>query len=183
MAGHRQRLGVHHGDVVLVFDIDIDVALAIADGLFRRAAEIERADDGAVLGVDHGGVRGTVAEDPDALVERVEQDAVGAALHVDGLDRRQRFGVPHGDGFAAGEAVIALGVDGGAARVGVGDFAHWRERVQVEDRNAGALPAARDVQAASHRIGIHVVEAAGAAHLGGLDHFVLGQSGGRDHRG
>ena len=45
MRGHLHRLGIDDGDVVLVFDVDVDVAVAIGDRLLRRAAQIERADD------------------------------------------------------------------------------------------------------------------------------------------
>ena len=68
--GYFERLGVHRGDLVLIFQVDLHVALAVGDGLFRRAAQVERADDRAVLGVDDGGVGRAVAEYPDALVER-----------------------------------------------------------------------------------------------------------------
>src|SRR5215469_260967 len=62
--GDLEFFRVDGGDVVLVFDIDVDVALAVGDGLFGRAAEIEGAGDRAVAGVEDGGVRHAVAEDP-----------------------------------------------------------------------------------------------------------------------
>ena len=37
---HLESLHVHHGDIVLVFEVHIEVPLAVADRLLRRAAEI-----------------------------------------------------------------------------------------------------------------------------------------------
>src|SRR5438874_2305166 len=54
MSGHLERLRVHHRDIVLVLDVDVDVTLPIADCLFRRAAQVDRADDRALLCVNHG---------------------------------------------------------------------------------------------------------------------------------
>src|SRR5439155_14919486 len=60
--GDLEGFDIDDRHVVLVFDINIEIALAVAGGLFTRAAEINRAEDGAVLGVEHCGVRRTVAE-------------------------------------------------------------------------------------------------------------------------
>ena len=54
------------------------MALAVEDGLLGRAAEVDGADDGAVLGVDDGDVGRGVAEDVDAAVE-------GSAMMPSGL--------------------------------------------------------------------------------------------------
>lgn len=56
MRGHLEGLDVHDRDIVLVLDVNIQMALAVAGGLLRRAAEINRADDRAVLGVNDRGV-------------------------------------------------------------------------------------------------------------------------------
>ena len=43
--GDFKRLGVHGGDLVLIFQVDPHMALAVGDGLLRRPAQVERADD------------------------------------------------------------------------------------------------------------------------------------------
>ena len=83
---HLEGLDVHDRDVVLVFEANIQVALAVAGGLLGRAAQVNRADHGAVLGVNDGGVGLAVAEDVNAFRQGFEDDAVGPALHLDGLD-------------------------------------------------------------------------------------------------
>ena len=53
-----EGVGVHHGDAGLVFQANIHVALQIADGLLRRAANVNGADHRAILGVNHRDLRG-----------------------------------------------------------------------------------------------------------------------------
>src|ERR1039458_4644749 len=96
-AGDLECLSVDDGDLIHVFEIDKHFAVAVGDGLLGLSAEIERANDGTILGIDDGGVGGSVTEDPDALVEAIEQYAVGATLDIDGLDEREGLGIPHGD--------------------------------------------------------------------------------------
>ena len=143
--GYFERLSVHRGDLVLIFQIDPYVAVAVGNSLFRRTAQVERAHDRAILGVDNRGVGGAVAEYPDALVERVEKNAVGATLHRDGLDYGQRVGIPHGYRVAAGKAMTAFGVDRGAAGIGVGNLAHEFERVEIVDRDPRSRTGARHI--------------------------------------
>ncbi len=106
MGGYLEGLGVQCGDVVLVFEIDIQMALAVGDGLLRRSAQVECANYGAILGLDHGRVGLAVTENPDPLVKRIEQNAVRVALHLNGLDGLEGLGIPHDDGLAAAEAVM-----------------------------------------------------------------------------
>src|SRR4029077_10217013 len=108
---YSHRLRIDDGDVVLVSDIDINVAAAIGDGLLRHPAEVDCAEHGTIHGVDHGGMGSGVAENVNVLVKFVEQNGVGAALHVDGPDGFQRPGVPHYDWLAAGETVSGFGID------------------------------------------------------------------------
>ena len=91
MAGDGHGLGVDHRDVVFIFDIDVDVAFSVGDGLFGRAAQVDGAGDGAVFRVDHGGVGSAVAPDIGTLIEGIEEDAVWTAFDVDFLDRRRAF--------------------------------------------------------------------------------------------
>jgi hypothetical protein len=111
--------------------------IAIGHGLLRLAAQIERADHRAVRGVDHGRVRGGVAEDVDAGVEGIEQNAVRTALDVNRLDRRERLRIPHHDRFAAGKAVTRCRVDSGATRARLRDHPDWFERVEIEHVDSG----------------------------------------------
>ena len=77
-----------------------------------------------------------MTEDVDAIVEAVEEDAVGARrADVDLLDHLQRLRVEHRDRAAAREPMARLRIDRDAVAAGVGDFAHRRERVEVEDRD------------------------------------------------
>ena len=56
-ASHLHGLcGVDDGDGVFVFEVDVHLALAVSCGLFRRAADIDGAEDGAVLVVDDGNI-------------------------------------------------------------------------------------------------------------------------------
>ena len=109
-----------------------------------------------------------MAEDPDAVVERVEDDAVGAALHVNGFDLLRRFGVPHRDRLAAGEAVSDSGIHGRAARLGFRDIAGGCKSIQVVDGDARRHTAARNVKAASVEVRVDVIEAPIAADLDGF---------------
>ena len=177
MRGDGERFGVHDRDVGFVLDIDVDLAFAVAGGLFGRAAEIDGAGDGAVGGVDHGRVGRAMAEDPHAIVEGVVHDAVGAAVDVDGLDEGERFRIEHGDRLGAGESMTGFGGNGCAARVGVGNLAEGFERVEIVNGNAGGIAGARDVQLAAGCIGVDVIESAGAADFGGFKDFV-GPGGG-----
>ena len=59
MAGHLEGIGVHHGDVVSVGYVKIEMPLAVRDALLDggigavRADGLHLADDRAVLGIDH----------------------------------------------------------------------------------------------------------------------------------
>ena len=66
------------------------MAVAVGDGLLRRSTQVEGANNGTILGIDDGGVGRAVTEDPDALVEVVEQYAVGAALQIGRASCRER---------------------------------------------------------------------------------------------
>jgi hypothetical protein len=78
-------------------------------------------------------------------VERIEENAVRAVFHINGLDGGQCFGVPHHDGFAAGESVIGFWIHRGSTGVYIGDFPNRLQRVQIEDRDPGRSASARNV--------------------------------------
>ena len=64
--GEFERAQVHHGNGVLVFEIHIHLG-AVDLRLFGGSAEINRADNGPVLGVQHGDIGLTMAEYENAL--------------------------------------------------------------------------------------------------------------------
>ena len=103
------RFDVDDGDTSLrVLHHDVNRPVAVGDALFRDAAEINVAEDRAVLGVDHHRILRRMAEDVDALIERVEQDAVrleGGGSDVNRLDQLHRLRVEHRNRLAAREAV------------------------------------------------------------------------------
>ena len=111
---HLESLDVNDGDVVLVLKIDIKMSFFVACRLFGRAAQVDGADDGAVLGIEQRGVGLTVAEDIDALRGGFKQNAVRPARDCDFLDQFQGLCVKHADGAAAAEAVVGFGVNGDA---------------------------------------------------------------------
>lgn len=172
MAGHGHALRVHYGDVAFVLNVDIDMALAVGDRLLGCASQVDGARDSPVLGIYHGGIGSAMAQDIDAIVKRVEEDAVGPAFYVDRLDERQGLGVPHGDGFAGAESVMRFGVDCGAVSADVGDLANRLEGVQIEYGHAAGIAGARNIQAAAVGIGVDVVEAALASDFHGLEYSV-----------
>ena len=86
--GHLHRFGVHNGDVVLVFDIDIEVAFAIGDRLFRCATQVgygagDRSHLCASITVALGSAW---LKTQTRSLNGIEHNAVGTALHINGLD-------------------------------------------------------------------------------------------------
>jgi hypothetical protein len=69
---YLESLDVHDRHIVFVFDVNIEMALAVARGLFGCAAEVNRADDRAVLGIDHRGVGCAMAENVNPFRQRFE---------------------------------------------------------------------------------------------------------------
>src|SRR5262249_26600040 len=138
MSCDLHALGVDYRNIGLVLDDHIDEAVAVANGLLGRTAQIDRAKDLAIFGVDYRGVHGRVAENIDTLVERISQDAVGPALwiHFNRLDQRLGFDIPHGDRAAAGKPVSGFDVDGRAIRPGIWDLTSGCKAVEIENRHA-----------------------------------------------
>ena len=178
---------VDHSNGVLVLKVDVDTPLAVRHGLFGRSAEIDGAEDRAVLGIEHRDVRSGVGQDVEAVIERVVQIAVGIALDVNFLDGRESLRVEHGDRLRGGEAVSAGCVHCRAVGADACDVADLRERIDVVDADVARRPRASDVQVAIHGIGGDVIEAALPADLYGAKNFVgtgglLGGSGQREDK-
>ena len=158
----------------------VEHAFAVAHALLRHAAQIDRAEHGAVFGVDHRRVLRRVAEHVDPLVEAIEVDAVRLCrARIDGLDERHGLRVKHRDGLAAGESMARLRVYRGAIASYAGNLADQFERVEIEDRQScldrrrrRGRSAARDVQPAPGGVGIDVVPATFSADPGRLEHLV-----------
>ena len=101
MCGHFHGLRIDHGDVGLVFDIDIHMTFTVSDCLLGRAVKIDRAQHRAVDRIDNGRVWHAMTEHINTLIEGVEQNAVRAAFHVDRLDGGKSPRIPHHDWLAA----------------------------------------------------------------------------------
>ena len=70
VSGHFHGLRVNGGNAAggILHD-GVELTLAIANGFFGHAAEIDLAENLAIFRINNGGVFGGVAEDVDALVE------------------------------------------------------------------------------------------------------------------
>ena len=79
-ADHLHGVRVDDGDGGFVFNVDIDFAAAVGCRLLRRAADVDGAEDCAVLIVKHGDVRRDVAEHVEVVIVGVVEIAVGIAL-------------------------------------------------------------------------------------------------------
>ncbi len=164
-----ERVGVHHADGGLVFQADINVAVQIADGLFRRAADVNGTRHRAVLGVNHRNLRGLMAKDVNLFGGRFKQDAVRAGGHVNLLDGLHGLGIKHGDGTAAAESVLGLGVHHRAVATRPGNGTEAFVGVQTENHN---LVAARDINPAVGAVRNHIINPARPVGLGDGENFI-----------
>jgi hypothetical protein len=169
--GPRQfeRVCVYHTDGGLVFEADINVAVQIADGLFRRAADVNGTHHRAVLGVNHRNLRGLMTEDVNLLGGRLKQDAVRAGGHVNFLDGLHGLGVKHGDGPAAAESVLGLGVHHRAVAARAGDRAEALVSVEIENHD---LVAARNINPAVGAVRNHIINPARPVGLGYIENLI-----------
>src|SRR2546423_1805737 len=109
-----------------------------------------------------------MAENVDAMVETIAQNAVRPAVNRNGLDQRHSLRVPHRDRLAGSKPVMGLAVRGGAARAGIGDFTCRFQRIEVEYVDTRSRSGARHVQPAAIDIRVNVIKSAFAADLRGL---------------
>ena len=129
MRRHHHGLGVHHGDVGFVFDIDIDVAFAVAGRLLRHSAEVDGPEHGSIRGIDDGNVGRLVTEDVHVIVKRIVQHAIRIAHDFNGLDRHQGLGIEHLDRLAADESMARLGGYHDSVSIGAGNIGLRCQRV------------------------------------------------------
>lgn len=182
-----QRVGVDGDEFGFVFDVDEDGAFAVGDGEFGAAAEVDGADDGAGLGVNHSGAVGIAVHDEDALGEWVVEDGVGVLVgfgfagDFEGLQIEDNYFALAAIGD---EAFAEFDGDGNAViLLEAGDVADGFTGVGVEDDDFGAV---RDVDAAGGGIDADVVEIfASAARSGAKGVFfelVVARSSGQGER-
>src|ERR1700740_199116 len=103
-----------------VFVVDVDAAFVVGDGEFGPAAEGNRTDNGAVSGVDYGGVFAAAVKGEDALRGGIVDDGIGVGVGLSGADGLQGFEIEDGDGVratVAGEAAAKIRRDGDAVHV------------------------------------------------------------------
>ncbi len=139
---HFHRLRIDHRDGVLIFEVNVDLASAVGLGLFRRATQINGAENGAVLIVDDGDVRRAMREFVEAMVKGVVEVAIGIAFDVDLLDNGEGLRIEHCDRLRRGEAMPSRGIDDCSVRADVRYIAHLLEGVQRIDANVSVRAAA-----------------------------------------
>lgn len=86
LADHLHRVRVDHGNRGLVFDVDIDLAVAVRGSLLRRTADVDGAKDRPILVIQDGNVRLRVAENVEVVIVSVVQVAIRMPLDVDFLE-------------------------------------------------------------------------------------------------
>jgi hypothetical protein len=95
---HLHRFGVHHRDASRpVLEDLVDGALAVGDGLLRRAAEVDVSEHRPILGVNHKQALRRMAADIDAIVGGIAIDTIRAEprRNFDRLDQLHRLDVEH----------------------------------------------------------------------------------------
>src|SRR5260370_37094895 len=109
--------------------IHVDGALAVSDGKFGLATQINRAGYGAIRGADRGGVFAAAVEGEDALGDGIVNDGVGIRICFDGAEGLQRFEVEDGHivrTAGTGEAAAEVGrVSAAMHALGVGAVADY----------------------------------------------------------
>ena len=82
--GNQGVLGVDFDDLVLVFDVDVNVALAVDLRELGLTADGNRSGDDVVgLGVDRRGIAAAAVEGEDAMGDRLINDGVGIRAGLD----------------------------------------------------------------------------------------------------
>src|SRR5260221_987520 len=140
-------------DFVFVFDVVVNHAFAIGDGVFRPAPHRDSGDDGERRRIDDGGVVGFSVHGENVFGSGIVDDAVGIAAGFDVIGDFERLQIED-NGFV--RAAIA---DEGAAKIGdysdavnsfqVGDAAHDSAAIGVDDLD---LRIVRNIEAAGGSI-------------------------------
>ncbi len=144
MAGHLEGFGVHHGDVVRVGNVKIEMARAVRGALLDgsigavRTDGLYLVDDRTVLGIDDEEVGGTMTQNKKVVSRGVEDIAVGARRWKS-LDRFKRLRVEKSRGVADDQTSMVLRVDRDAMPGRFGQGA--RELVSVEIKDTDRVAA------------------------------------------
>src|SRR5450432_3394452 len=142
---------IDHRDVILVLNIDINMAASIADCLLWRAPEVDCANNISAPGINDSDIWGTVAKDIDTLRCRLEHYPIRITLRANGLDDAKVPGIPHHEGLAAAKSMMRHGIHGDSMdRACSGNDSYRCERIKVVDGDS--LPS-RDIQQAIVRVG------------------------------
>src|SRR6266849_3118247 len=161
-----------------VFVIDPEGAFAVRDREFGFTAEGNGTDDGAVGGVDGGGIFAAAVEGEDALGGGVVDDGVGIGVGFYGADGFQSFEIEDGNGVGAavaGEAAAEVGSDGDAVHtLRVGNVAFDGVGVGVHDYGVRGVG---DVHASRVAVDVDVVPAFVAGNGYGFDDVIAGGAG------
>jgi hypothetical protein len=178
--------GPSHGlsEYFFVFDVQVDLALAVGGRALRLARHRDRARHGSGLGVDGGDVLRSSVEREYAAGDRVVLDRIGvfARRHLAG--RLEGLQVEHRDVVAAtvaDEPAVQRRDDRDAVDAGrVGNIAHDFARVQIGDDHMGIVG---DVQTPGAAVDGHVVPAALAADLDFAEDVISGGRRENDRHG
>src|SRR6266852_6509256 len=161
-----------------VFVIDPEGAFAVRDREFGFTAEGNGTDDGAVGGVDGGGIFAAAVEGEDALGGGVVDDGVGIGVGFYGADGFQSFEIEDGDGVGAaiaGEAAAEVRSDGDAVHaLRVGNVAFDSVGISVHDHSVRGVG---NVDAARVAVDVDIVPAFIAGDGNGFDDVIAGGAG------
>ena len=174
MTGHLEGFGVHHGDVVRVGYVKIEMSLAVRDALLDggigavRADGLHLAGDRTVLGIDHEQVRGTVTQNKKVVGRGVEDIAVRTRGRK-GLDHFKCLRVEKSRGIADDQAGMVFRVDRDAMPGRLGQSARELVGIEVEDTDRIA---AGDINPAVDAVRRNVVNPPGGGNLRGGKNLV-----------
>src|SRR5208282_2588722 len=104
---HLQRVDINVQRLILLFEIDVKIALTVRHGEFGAAAKRDGAHHSAIGGVEHGDVLAVAVHYVDALGERLVDDGIGLLAHLDSRERLQRLQIEGHDGIGASSGNVA----------------------------------------------------------------------------
>src|SRR5208337_4058766 len=160
-----------------VFNVHKDSPCAIRRGKFGAARESQSTGNGAIGGVDGGGVVAPAVQREDALAHVVVNDGIGILSCVHRAQHFQRFQVKNGDrvrAAVAGEPFAEVGRDRYAVdSLGVRNFADGSKRIRVQHDDFGTV---RNVNTAGGAIHGDVVPEPVAGYGNAFDDAVAGRT-------
>src|ERR1017187_7106419 len=152
-------MGINGNQLVLVFQVDVDISSAVSDGEFRSPAQLDGPQHGATLGIDHGGGVGVSLLAKYPLRGRVVNYGVGVVVglrltdHLEGLQLENNY---FSLGTVGDESPAQLARDGHSMILfQARDVADQAAIIGVDDFN---LRATRQVNAPRRRVHRNIVE-------------------------